>query len=59
MININDITKCNNEDCPLCYDCKRHMTPTNEFNQSWATFTFDEEKGACQYFIEIYKHTKK
>lgn len=45
------ITKCPGTGCPLRDNCYRFTVPAHPFQQSYAAFTCDPEKG-CEYFID-------
>lgn len=43
---MSDITKCNNEECPLKESCYRFTAPTEKY-QSYANFPYDDN---CDYY---------
>lgn len=45
-----DITKCNNQDCPIKDKCYRYLAKANSRWQSWHNFTYDD---GCEHFWDI------
>lgn len=43
-----DITKCNNNNCPLKSTCYRFMCKLSEFMQSYSDFEYKD--GKCDYY---------
>lgn len=53
-----DISKCENEGCPLRFQCYRYMAVANELWQSYHPYDYNEDSNgeiSCEDFIEIKK----
>lgn len=56
-----DISMCTNLKCPLKEKCYRQTAPVNPYGQSYADFSYNEEKEHCDYFWDNsgYKKNEK
>lgn len=52
-VDVVDLTKCANEDCPLRNGCCRFTAKANPYGQSYSDFKFKQnkdEKAECDYY---------
>lgn len=54
-----DISKCENETCPLKERCYRFTATPNEYRQSYAKFQIDDESGECSGFWDNFEYKKE
>ena len=45
-----DISKCENEECPLKEKCYRYTSKPSEYRQTYSEFKYDEITKGCDYF---------
>ena len=55
---MNDISKCNNTDCPSHKQCWRYLCPGSEY-QAYSAFTPNDGEDRCEYFIDATEWQKR